>query len=284
MSSPKQLFQTVTINNLIYTIGGYNGSVLATVEAYTVASAPAAPALTATAGVAQVTLNWNSVTDATSYNVYRATTSGGTYTQIATGVIGTSYTDTELTNGTTYYYVVTAVNGAGESAYSNEASAMPTAAWSGLLRITMTTGTHKEYVLPAEQINTFITWYNGNTSSSAAYMFNKTYNLGTLRSRKEYVAFRKIAYFEVMAYEEDSTPTPPTGTNTALLKVTMAIGDIMEYEMTDEQLVSFTTWYSDGATVTPTYAIDKIHNFGPFLSRTDYLVYDKIVDFEVLEY
>ncbi len=87
---------------------------------------PAAPTnLVASAGNAQVSLTWNASTGATSYNVKRATVSGGPYTTVASPTT-TSYTDTGLTNGTTYYYVVTAVNGAGESGNSNQASATPT--------------------------------------------------------------------------------------------------------------------------------------------------------------
>ncbi|MDD5140945.1 MAG: carbohydrate-binding protein [Verrucomicrobiales bacterium] len=84
---------------------------------------PAAPAgLAATASSAQVALNWSGVSGAISYNIKRAATSGGNYTTIATGVSGTNYTDTAITNGTTVYYIVTAINTYGESAPSNEAS------------------------------------------------------------------------------------------------------------------------------------------------------------------
>jgi fibronectin type 3 domain-containing protein len=94
-----------------------------------VTTAPAAPtALAATAGNAQVTLSWTASSGATSYNVKRATTSGGPYTTVASGVTGTTYTNTGLTNGTTYYYVISAVNSAGESTNSTQASATPAAA------------------------------------------------------------------------------------------------------------------------------------------------------------
>src|SRR4029077_20384216 len=59
-----------------------------------------------------------------SYNVLRATTSGAETTLI-TGVSTTSYTDTTVSNGSTYYYKVTAVNSAGPGPTSNEASATP---------------------------------------------------------------------------------------------------------------------------------------------------------------
>jgi fibronectin type 3 domain-containing protein len=89
---------------------------------------PAAPAeLQATAGSAQVSLNWAATTSATSYHVKRSTTSGGPYTQVAAPT-STSDTDTGLTNGTTYYYVVSALNSAGESANSSQVSAKPVAA------------------------------------------------------------------------------------------------------------------------------------------------------------
>ncbi|GGI46489.1 hypothetical protein GCM10008018_17350 [Paenibacillus marchantiophytorum] len=83
--------------------------------------------LTAMSGSSQVTLSWTASTGATSYNVKRATTSGGPYTTVATGVSGTSYSNTGLTNGTTYYYVVSAANSAGESLNSAQVSAMPQA-------------------------------------------------------------------------------------------------------------------------------------------------------------
>lgn len=80
--------------------------------------------LTATAGNAEVALAWTASSGATSYNVKRATDSGGPYTQIASGT-STSYTDSSVTNGTTYYYVVSALNAGGESANSAAASATP---------------------------------------------------------------------------------------------------------------------------------------------------------------
>jgi hypothetical protein len=90
-------------------------------------SAPAAPLnLTAAGGNQQISLAWTASTGATSYHVKRAATNGGPYTTVASPA-GTSYTDTTVTNGTTYYYVVTAVSASGESANSNQASAMPSA-------------------------------------------------------------------------------------------------------------------------------------------------------------
>jgi cellulose 1,4-beta-cellobiosidase len=88
---------------------------------------PAAPAgLSATGGDAKVTLTWNAVSGASSYRVKRATMNGGPYTVVANGVSTTSHVDTSgVTNGVTYYYVVTAVNTAGEGPASNQASATP---------------------------------------------------------------------------------------------------------------------------------------------------------------
>jgi enterochelin esterase-like enzyme/fibronectin type 3 domain-containing protein/regulation of enolase protein 1 (concanavalin A-like superfamily) len=83
-------------------------------------------ALVAAAGVERVTLNWTAATNATSYNVKRATSSGGPYTTI-TNVVSTNFTDTRVVGRTTYYYVASAVNSlAGESANSGFASATPT--------------------------------------------------------------------------------------------------------------------------------------------------------------
>lgn len=88
---------------------------------------PAAPTgLTATPGDARVALSWNESAGADYSVVKRSTSSSGPYTTV-TSLVGSSYLDTGLANGTRYYYVVTAVNRGGESPASNVASAVPTA-------------------------------------------------------------------------------------------------------------------------------------------------------------
>ncbi|WP_425452356.1 glycoside hydrolase family 44 protein [Paenibacillus cellulosilyticus] len=115
-------------NQFTYSIPALSAYHIVLTPGTTTATAPSAPTgLTAAAGNAQAMLSWTASTGATSYNVKRATTSGGTYTTVATGVTGTTHTNTGLTNGTTYYYVVSAVNSVGESANSSQASATPVA-------------------------------------------------------------------------------------------------------------------------------------------------------------
>jgi hypothetical protein len=74
-----------------------------------------------------VTLTWTASTSTgvTGYNVFRATVSGGPYTQINTSEItGTTYTDATVEAGETYYYVATSVTSADDSGYSNQATAV----------------------------------------------------------------------------------------------------------------------------------------------------------------
>ena len=73
----------------------------------------------------KVTLTWAaSSTAGVTYDVYRGTASGGPYVRLMSGVSSTSYLDTNVQSGTTYYYVTTAVSSAGESPYSNEVQVM----------------------------------------------------------------------------------------------------------------------------------------------------------------
>ena len=155
--------------------------------------------LTADSGDDQVTLNWDAVTGAISYNVKRSLTTGGPYETIASNVFGTSYVDNDVVNGTTYYYVVTAVNSDGESANSNEASATPQAvenppSGKALLRVTMIDSSEREYRLDKTEIDGFVNWYTRTIGTGiSCYSVNDIVD-----GSKEYLAFEKIISFKVI--------------------------------------------------------------------------------------
>lgn len=101
----------------------------ASASPYPASPAPSAPSgLKATASIRKVWLRWNPVATANGYNVLRSTKKGGPYTMIATyrGAYPL-YEDTSVINGTTYYYVVSAINQAGTSGHSSGAKATPAA-------------------------------------------------------------------------------------------------------------------------------------------------------------
>jgi len=138
-SFSKSLFLVLTIS-LTACGGGYSGGGNNGGGGGGGGTTPGVPTgLTATAGDTQVSLSWTAVGGATSYHVKRSTTSGSGYAQVSAPT-GTSFTDTGLTNGTTYFYVVTAVNTYGESSNSSEANSKP-AVTSADVTITITPGT-----------------------------------------------------------------------------------------------------------------------------------------------
>jgi hypothetical protein len=89
-------------------------------------TAPVSPTgLSATPLDSAVALAWSASPFATNYTVKRSLTHGGPYIDFPDVLTTTSYRDTSVTNGTTYYYVVTATGSGGTSYDSNEASATP---------------------------------------------------------------------------------------------------------------------------------------------------------------
>lgn len=88
---------------------------------------PASPTgLNAMSSNARVTLNWMVSSGANSFNVKRSLTNGGPYTVVANvSSAVNNYTDTGLTNGTNYFYVVSAVNAGGESPNSAQVNVTP---------------------------------------------------------------------------------------------------------------------------------------------------------------
>jgi hypothetical protein len=89
-----------------------------------VASLPYPPTgVSATDQTTSVALNWYPVSTATSYHVKRGIVSGSFNTTVA--VSGTDYTDTNVTQGTTYYYAVSGLNNVGEGSNSIPVSVTP---------------------------------------------------------------------------------------------------------------------------------------------------------------
>lgn len=140
--------------------------------------------LAAAAGDTLVDLSWtqNTEPNLAGYNVYRSETQGGPYTQINVGIVETNaYQDTSLTNGTTYYYVVTAVDTlSAKSAYSDEVSATPQAAstdpyepnneFSDASEIALNTVINTATYYP----NGDIDWYKFNVTSTGVFTFSLT--------------------------------------------------------------------------------------------------------------
>jgi len=92
---------------------GWGGMLVSNVHqvALKVAALPVTPMnLTALPGDSQAVVNWGTAVYATGYNVKRSLVSGGPYAALTGNLLSTSFTNTGLSNGTVYYYVVAATN------------------------------------------------------------------------------------------------------------------------------------------------------------------------------
>ncbi|MDT3426632.1 hypothetical protein J2Z22_002158 [Paenibacillus forsythiae] len=165
--------------------------------------------LIATSGNSNISLSWDQPKQADSYKIRYGVNSGDyTKTVTVTKDVYGGYVVPGLTNGTTYYFVVSATVNGIESGYSNEVSAVPQAAempGRAILTIYLTNGTEKEYDLSMTEVDAFIDWYDQKDTGvgPAKYAFNKTWNKGPFKKRTEYVIFDKILTFNVDEYSTE---------------------------------------------------------------------------------
>ncbi len=135
---------------------------------------PAAPAaLLASPADGAVPLRWQSSFGATSYTVKRASSPRGPYTTVASDITASSYTDTAVTNDTTYYYVVTASNSAGTSDHSPVDVVTPRAPkWNVALGGTITSTVGRDGVGGAFDSNSRTMWFAGDYRGEGSIQYD----------------------------------------------------------------------------------------------------------------
>lgn len=176
---------------------------------------PAIPTgLVAIATNGAVNLTWSAASGAASYNVKRSTSSGAEATIANAG--STSYSDTTVVNGTQYFYTISSVNGAGESADSSEVSATPDVPPAAPTGLTATAGNNQ--VSLAWTASAGATSYNIKRSTTSGA--EVTIASAVSNSYIDTSATKFTQYFytvsAVNAYGESSNSTPeatatPTG-------------------------------------------------------------------------
>ena len=172
----------------------------------------------------QINITWNVVTNATTYNVKRATTSGGPYTTVATGVTGTGFADTGLSSSTSYYYVVSAANTGGVSGNSMQVSAMtqgpPTVATAASATPSTVAGnTTQLAVLGADdagEANLTYTWLM--TSGPAAVTFSAN---GTNAAKNTTATFTKAGSYVFLVTIRDAGGLSTTSSVTVTVNQTL---------------------------------------------------------------
>ena len=184
------------------------------------ATPPAAPkGLAPSAGSNKVLLYWsaNTETDLAGYSVYRSATSGGPYTQLTTSpVTGTSYTDTTVTNGNTYYYVIRAVDTSSlSSGNSNQVAVSPvwtspTAVTGAATSTTRSSATLNGQVGPNWNATTWWLQYGTSTSYGKSTVHSSLPALKTLNAVSALVSglsAGKTYHFRLVARWSDGTTT-----------------------------------------------------------------------------
>lgn len=165
----------------------------------------------------QVALSWHSVSGATLYNIKRSYSVSGPYTTIASNVAGTTYRDIDVTNGITYYYVVTAVNASGESANSNEASATPQIpAPSAPINLAATTSYGQaaltwEYSEGATAYTVLRSTYSGGPYTAIASVISSTYtNIGLENGKIYYYVVQAVNGGGISSYSNEAVAVLPS--------------------------------------------------------------------------
>jgi len=172
---------------------------------------PRAPTgLTATVSNGTVLLSWTAAANATGYDVYRSTSSTGTYLKLtASPQPATSYTDAAVTPGTTYWYEVRASNAAGSSSASAPVSATVPAAQTVTVTLAPSTAT-----VDGCRTLQFTATVTGTASTGATWSVQEGAAGGTVSSTGLYTAPSVAGTYHVIASSSASPSAKATATVT----------------------------------------------------------------------
>jgi fibronectin type 3 domain-containing protein len=227
-------------------LGNSADSSYASATTFTLVSIPTMPSgVSATAASSNsITVNWSTVAGATGYKVYRSASSSSSYSNVG-DVTTVSFTDTELTASTTYYYKVTAYNSAGESSQSSYASATTSTL------VSIPTTPSGVSVTSASSNSITVSWI-AVTGASSYKVYRSATSSGSYTSVGDVTATSytdtglsgsTTYYYKVSAYNsagESSQSSPISATTSATVKVPSAPIDL---KATAESSSSITlTW------------------------------------------
>lgn len=179
----------VTETNSDLTYGGVNSRPQLQVETFISGNLPPAPVnLRVTASIGSIQLSWSAVSGAEGYNVLRATGANGPFAIIAAAVSGTTYTDTNVVAGSTYYYEVSAIVGGFITVNSSAATVfvVPTPTWFSLQEGDVRVGTNYSTVntngmLVTTNYTTEGTYIQAS-NPNANYVYNTNLWVGTVQT------------------------------------------------------------------------------------------------------
>lgn len=167
------------------------------------ANKPESPTnLIATASIQDIILTWDAVSGADSYSILRSTTSDTIDTVIAINVTETTYVDTDVEPGVTYYYVVRAVKRNIVSEDSNIASSRIENTNVAILQIKLSTTDIYEYQMTMSEVDDFMNWYIARLNGTGLpfYRFTDKENIEPYSDVNEYIIHDKIVWFKVKEY------------------------------------------------------------------------------------
>jgi hypothetical protein len=153
----------------------------------------------------------------------------------------------------------------------------------------------------------YITWHENNKYQIRVKKYNGSKWIGEDNGSLNYDTSKSAYWADAVAYNNElyvtwneknesdklqirmkklankTEPEKPSNKgNKALLRITMEEGTEKEYDMIIKEVNDFIDWYNKESS--SYYIIEKDYNIGPFESRKDYIIKNKIVNFEVMEY